>query len=110
MIGGTIGAPRSLTHASGMCPPAAGRDLDETAGPGAYYPVCRRGSGVSLETAMGKVKGLKQRIAGKAKQAAGEIVGDQELHEDGKAEAERSRDEQDKPSEVSPLKKLQQLT
>lgn len=59
---------------------------------------------------MGKVKGLKQRIAGKAKQAVGEIVGDQELHEDGKAEAERSRDEQDKPNEVNPLKKLQQLT
>ena len=59
---------------------------------------------------MGKAKELKQRIAGKAKQAVGEIVGDQELHEDGKAEAERSRDEQDQPSELNPLKKLQHLT
>lgn len=38
MIGGTIGALKSLTHASGICPPAAGRDLDETAGPGAHPP------------------------------------------------------------------------
>lgn len=38
MIGGTIDPPKSLTHASGICPPAAGRDLDETAGPGAHSP------------------------------------------------------------------------
>ncbi|MFK4506847.1 CsbD family protein [Bradyrhizobium daqingense] len=59
---------------------------------------------------MSKTKGLRQRIVGKAKQAVGEIIGDQELHEDGKAEAERSREEQDKPSELNPLKKLNQLT
>lgn len=59
---------------------------------------------------MGKAKGLKQRIAGKAKQAIGEIVGDQELHEDSKAQAERGREEHDRPSELNPLKKLQQLT
>ncbi|RXG96208.1 CsbD family protein [Bradyrhizobium zhanjiangense] len=59
---------------------------------------------------MGKVKGLKRRITGKAKQAVGEIVGDQELHEDGKAEAERGREEQGQPSELNPLKKLHQLT
>lgn len=59
---------------------------------------------------MSKTKGLRQRIVGKAKQAAGEIIGDQELHEDGKAEAERGREEQDKPSELNPLKKLNQLT
>ncbi len=59
---------------------------------------------------MGKTKGLRQRIAGKAKQVVGEIIGDQDLHDDGKAEAERGRDEQDKPSELNPLKKLKQLT
>lgn len=110
MIGGTIGAPKRLINASGISPHAAGRILDETASPGAHSPFGGRGGGVSLEAAMGKVKGLKQRIAGKAKQAVGEIVGDQELHEDGKAEAERGRDEQDKPSELNPLKKLHQLT
>ncbi|MCA1436495.1 MULTISPECIES: hypothetical protein [Bradyrhizobium] len=59
---------------------------------------------------MGKSKGLQQRIAGKTKQAVGEIIGDQDLHDDGKAQAERGRDEQDKPSELNPLKKLKQLT
>ena len=59
---------------------------------------------------MGKTKGLKQQIAGKAKQAIGEIIGDQDLHEDGKAQAERGRDEPEKPSELNPLKKLNQLT
>lgn len=59
---------------------------------------------------MGKTKGLQQRIAGKAKQAVGEIIGDQDLHDDGKAQAECGRDEQDKPSELNPLKKLKQLT
>lgn len=59
---------------------------------------------------MGKTKGLQQRIAGKTKQAVGEIIGDQDLHDDGRAQAERGRDEQDKPSDLNPLKKLKQLT
>lgn len=59
---------------------------------------------------MGKTKGLQQRIVGKARQAVGEIIGDQDLHDDGKAQAQRGRDEQDKPSELNPLKKLKQLT
>jgi uncharacterized protein YjbJ (UPF0337 family) len=59
---------------------------------------------------MSKTKGLQQRIVGKTKQAIGEIVGDQDLHDDGKAQAQRGRDEQDKPSELNPLKKLKQLT
>jgi len=59
---------------------------------------------------MSKTKGLRQRIAGKARQAVGEIIGDQDLHDDGKAQAERGRDEQDQPSELNPLKKLKQLT
>lgn len=65
---------------------------------------------MSLEAAIGKAKGLKQRIAGKSKQAIGEIVGDQEPHEDSKAQAERGREEHAQPSELNPLKKLQQLT
>lgn len=59
---------------------------------------------------MGKTKGLQQRIVGKARQAVGEIIGDQDLHDDGKAQAARGRDEQDKPGELNPLKKLKQLT
>jgi uncharacterized protein YjbJ (UPF0337 family) len=59
---------------------------------------------------MGKTKGLQQRIVGKTKQAVGEIIGDQDLHDDGKAQAQRGRDEQDKPGELSPLKKPKQFT
>ncbi|WP_375160714.1 CsbD family protein [Bradyrhizobium sp. RDT46] len=59
---------------------------------------------------MSKTKGLQQRIVGKTRQAVGEIIGDQELHDDGKAQAERGRDEQDQPSERDPLKKLKPLT
>ena len=59
---------------------------------------------------MSKAKGLGQRIVGKTRQAVGEIIGDQDLHDDGKAEAERGRAEQDQPSELNPLKKLKQLT
>lgn len=59
---------------------------------------------------MGKTKGLQQRVVGKARQAVGEIIGDQDLHDDGKAQAQRGRDQQDKPSELNPLKKLKQLT
>lgn len=59
---------------------------------------------------MNKTKRLQQRIVGKTRQAVGEIIGDQDLHDEGKAQAERGRDEQDKPSELNPLKKLKQLT
>jgi uncharacterized protein YjbJ (UPF0337 family) len=59
---------------------------------------------------MGRAKDIKERIVGKAKQTLGEVIGDQSLHEDGKAQAARGRDEQDKPKEINPLKKLNQLT
>lgn len=36
---------------------------------------------------MGKAEEIKQRIVGKTKQAVGEIIGDQSLHDDGKAQA-----------------------
>jgi uncharacterized protein YjbJ (UPF0337 family) len=42
---------------------------------------------------MGNARDLKQRIVGNAKQAIGEIIGDQSLHEDGKAQAAAGRDE-----------------
>ncbi|QQO22342.1 CsbD family protein [Bradyrhizobium diazoefficiens] len=59
---------------------------------------------------MSRTKRLQQRIVGKTRQAVGEIIGDQDLHDEGKAQAERGGDEQDKPSQLNPLKKLKQLT
>lgn len=55
---------------------------------------------------MSKTNGLRQRIAGKTKQALGEIVGDQELHEEGKAQESSGREEQEKAENVNPFKKL----
>jgi hypothetical protein len=46
---------------------------------------------------MSETKGLTQRIVGKAKQAVGEIIGDQDLHEQGKVEAESDRGHFDAP-------------
>lgn len=48
---------------------------------------------------MSKMKGLTQRIAGKARQAVGEIIGDQDLHEQGKLDAERGTDDLEQSSE-----------
>ena len=59
---------------------------------------------------MSKAKQLKQRLVGKAKQAVGEIIGDQALHDDGKAEADRSDAPHEEPKELNPLKKLRRLT
>ncbi|MCK1598497.1 MULTISPECIES: CsbD family protein [unclassified Bradyrhizobium] len=53
---------------------------------------------------MSKMKGLTQRISGKAKQAVGEIVGDQDLHEQGKVEADRGRDHPEIPGQPHPPK------
>jgi hypothetical protein len=59
---------------------------------------------------MAKTKDLTQRIAGKAKQAVGEIIGDQHLHDEGRKQAERGHDDLDKPSQLNALKKFKQLT
>jgi hypothetical protein len=59
---------------------------------------------------MSKAKRVKQQLLGKAKQAVGEIIGDQALHDDGKAEADRPNDDQEQRPPVNPLKKLRQLT
>ncbi|MCK1392364.1 CsbD family protein [Bradyrhizobium sp. 1] len=45
---------------------------------------------------MSTMKGLTQRIAGKTKQAVCEIIGDQDLHEQGKLEVERGRNDSEK--------------
>ncbi len=59
---------------------------------------------------MAKVKGIKQQIAGKSKQAVGEIVGDQELHERGKAEAKAGKKQREEPSKLNLLRCLNRLT
>jgi len=57
---------------------------------------------------MSKAKQVKQHLVGKAKQAVGEIIGDQALHDDGKAEANRPEDDQEEQPPTQPAKKLRQ--
>ena len=57
---------------------------------------------------MARINGAKDELAGKAKRLVGEIVGDQKLHDEGKAQQEQGREETEKP--VKPLGNLDQLT
>jgi uncharacterized protein YjbJ (UPF0337 family) len=59
---------------------------------------------------MVKTRSPKDEIAGKAKQVAGEILGDQKLHDKGKAQEQKKRDETDGATEFKPLGNLDQLT
>ena len=55
-------------------------------------------------------KGVKDKIAGKTKRVAGEVVGDQKLHDEGQAQEQRGNKENEKPSEIKPLGNLDELT
>jgi uncharacterized protein YjbJ (UPF0337 family) len=66
---------------------------------------------------MAKVRAIKNQIAGKAKQAVGEVVGDQDLHEEGKvqanagkAEAKAGKQQESKTGKLNPLRRLNNLT
>ncbi|WP_407181383.1 CsbD family protein [Bradyrhizobium sp. STM 3562] len=59
---------------------------------------------------MTKVKGAKNEIAGKTKQAVGEVLGDQGLHDEGKRQEKEGKKQKEEPSEVNPLRRLNQLT
>lgn len=63
---------------------------------------------------MSRTKGIQQEIAGRAKQVVGEIIGDQDLHEEGKAERNRGENEQqnrpEEPIDLNPFEKLNRLT
>jgi uncharacterized protein YjbJ (UPF0337 family) len=59
---------------------------------------------------MTRAKGIKNEITGKAKQAIGEVVGDQRLHDEGKAQEREGKRQNDEPSDVNPLRRLDRLT
>ena len=63
---------------------------------------------------MSKIKGAKDEIAGKAKRLVGEILGDQKLDDEGKAQHRQGREESSKPNEkpgkIKPLGNLDRLT
>ncbi|MBI5264690.1 MAG: CsbD family protein [Bradyrhizobium sp.] len=59
---------------------------------------------------MSKAKGVEKKIVGTAKQVVGEIVGDQTLQEEGRAQEQRGCKEREEPSELNPFRKLGRLT
>jgi uncharacterized protein YjbJ (UPF0337 family) len=59
---------------------------------------------------MAKIKRAKDNIAGKAKRLTGEILGDQKLHDEGKAQQQEGREESGESGKFKPLGNLDQLT
>lgn len=59
---------------------------------------------------MTKLGEIKSVVAGKAKRLVGEIVGDQKLHDEGKAEERQSREESKGDDRIRPLGNLDKLT
>jgi uncharacterized protein YjbJ (UPF0337 family) len=59
---------------------------------------------------MSTLKGAADRIAGKTKEAAAEIIGDGKLREEGKAQQRKAEAEADKPDDANPLDPLNKLT
>lgn len=93
---GTVRASRTLINASSvLCRRQTARNRSSGA-----RPFMRRGSGQGSEADHGR---LQLRIVGKTKQAVGEIIGSQDLHDDVKSQAEHGRDQQDKPNELRAL-------
>lgn len=59
---------------------------------------------------MSRANGVKNKIAGKAKQVLGEVLGDQDLHEEGKDQEREGREEVDGAGSPKPLGNLDNLT
>ncbi len=59
---------------------------------------------------MTPAEAIKDRIVGKAKQIAGKMVGDQVLHDEGKAQDEKGRQHNEEAGDLKPLGNLDRLT
>ena len=57
-----------------------------------------------------KAKTLKDIAAAKAKRVGAEVIGDQELDEDGRTQERRARQERDESGETRPFGNLDRLT
>ena len=60
--------------------------------------------------AMTRMKGIAKEIAGSVKQIAGEILGDQELNEEGKAQERDGKKQKEDSGGLKPLGNLDRLT
>jgi hypothetical protein len=59
---------------------------------------------------MDQAKALKNKIVGQAEQFAGELLGDQKLHDEGKARERAASRDGDEPKDIKPFGYLDQLT
>jgi uncharacterized protein YjbJ (UPF0337 family) len=59
---------------------------------------------------MANAQTVKNEIGGKAKRLVGEVLGDQRLYDEGKAQERRGREERNEPAEIKPFSNLDKLT
>ncbi|HET7884994.1 MAG TPA: CsbD family protein [Bradyrhizobium sp.] len=59
---------------------------------------------------MSKAKTLRKIVAGKAKRVVAEVIGDQTLDDEGRAQEQRARDEDEESGETKPFGNLDRPT
>ena len=59
---------------------------------------------------MPNAKSVKNEIVSKAKRLAGEVLGDQKLHDEGDAQERQGREERNEPADIKPFGNLDKLT
>ena len=59
---------------------------------------------------MSRAEGVKHKVAGKTKRLVGEVIGDQALHDQGKEQDQRGREESEAAGGDKPLGDLDKLT
>jgi uncharacterized protein YjbJ (UPF0337 family) len=59
---------------------------------------------------MGALKGATDKVAGTAKEAVAEVIGDARLQEEGKTQQRKGADRQNEQSDPKPLGNLDKLT
>ena len=59
---------------------------------------------------MPNARSVKNEIAAEAKRLVGEVLGDQELHDEGNAQERQGRKERNQPADIKPFGNLDKLT
>jgi uncharacterized protein YjbJ (UPF0337 family) len=59
---------------------------------------------------MSKAKGVKDKVVGKAKRFAGEVLGDQKLHDEGSTQEREGQEKSEEAGRIKPLGNLDRLT
>jgi uncharacterized protein YjbJ (UPF0337 family) len=59
---------------------------------------------------MANARVVKNEIVGKLKRFVGEVVGDQKLHDEGKAQERPSQERRNEPNDIKPFGNLDQLS